>query len=91
MTKFELAALGLDENTIRAVQKFHGRDMAKLEAKSKKAPAQDANTATREAVKAMLPMIQDGDNLKRLLREANFLYYQEGKEAKESAAEEVRE
>lgn len=88
MTKFELESLGLDAETIRAVQKLHGRDMAKLSAKL---PTRDANAATRDAIKAMLPMIQDGEHLKRLLKEANFFYHLETVKPKEAAKGESAE
>lgn len=76
MTKTELTALGLEAETIKAIQRIHGQDMQKLTARLQNPTKNDA---MRTAIAAMLPMIRQPDNLRKLLTETNYLYYVENR------------
>ena len=82
MTKSELTALGLDAETIKAVQRLHGQDMQRAAGKLQSSSKEDIRTA----IAAMLPVIRREENLKALLNQVNYLYYAETRHTERAAA-----
>lgn len=83
MTKSELTALGLDAETIKAVQRLNGQDMQRVAAKLQN-PGKDN---IRAAITAMIQVIRQMENLKAILTQVNYLYYAENRHTERAAAD----
>ncbi len=81
MKKEELQVLGIPDETIREVQKIHGRDMEKLKARLGSTSETIRLNREREAVIAMVKLVNSPDNLDRILTYVNRAYYAEQREA----------
>lgn len=87
MKKEEALALGVPEERIREFQDLYNRDLRRVAARVN----ESGGGGVRAAIASMLPMIQDVDNLRKLLMSVTHFYITENRPPKSARPSEDKE